>query len=150
MSRGPQTISKTVLSRTDNLSEVRNFVMRLARQAGFAEDEVSNIVLAVDEACTNIIKHAYQFAADREIRVSVARTPTAFEVVIQDDGKSFDPSTLRLPDLKEHLTHYRRGGLGVYLMKKLMDTVEYTYKPGTKNQVRLVKQLPMNTAAARR
>ncbi len=150
MRRGPATISKTVLSRTDSLSEMREFIAALARESGFPDDEVANIVLAVDEACTNIIKHAYQYAPDKEIRVTVSRSSKAFEIRIEDDGRSFDPSAVHAPDLKEHLTHFRRGGLGVYLMKKLMDDVEYKFQPGKKNQVRLVKHLPSNAAAARR
>jgi serine/threonine-protein kinase RsbW len=142
MSVAPKNISKTVQSRTDNLSEVREFVASQARTHGFSEEEVANIVLAVDEACTNIIKHAYQNANDMPIDVSIASKGSAFEITIADDGKSFDPSMLKNPDLKDHLTHFRRGGLGVYLMKKLMDAVEYQFQPGQKNRVRLVKYLP--------
>jgi serine/threonine-protein kinase RsbW len=142
MSATNKNISKTVQSRTDSLSEVREFVAALARTHGFPEDEVANIVLAVDEACTNIIKHAYQNATDKLIDVSVSSSGRAFEITIADDGRAFDPSILRNPDLKDHLTHYRRGGLGVYLMKKLMDAVEYQFQPGQKNRVRLVKYLP--------
>jgi len=142
MTTSPQHMSKTVQSRTDKLSEIRDFVAGLARRYGFAEDDVANIVLAVDEACTNIIKHAYQFAPDKPIEVSVAMRGDAFEVTVIDEGRAFDPAALHSPDLKEHLTHYRRGGLGVYLMKKLMDEVEYRIQPGQKNLVRLVKHLP--------
>jgi serine/threonine-protein kinase RsbW len=142
MTTSPQPISKTVQSRTDKLSEIREFVAGLARRYGFAEEDVANIVLAVDEACTNIIKHAYQFAPDKSIEVTVVLRGTSLEITVQDDGRSFDPATLHAPDLKEHLTHYRRGGLGVYLMKKLMDEVEYRMQPGKKNLVRLVKRLP--------
>ncbi len=142
MSSTSKTISKIVSSNTESLSDIREFVAGQARTHGFPEDEVANIVLAVDEACTNIIKHAYRFASDKQIEISVGRQGREFEVIISDDGRSFDPAALRNPDLKEHLTHYRRGGLGVYLMKKLMDTVEYQFQPGQRNHVRLVKFLP--------
>ena len=46
------------------------------------------------------------------------------------------------PDMKEYLSHFRRGGLGVYLMKSLMDKVEYSIVPGNANEVRLMKNLP--------
>ncbi len=137
----PKKISKTVLSRTDNLLEVRDFVSDAARQFGFSDEDVANIVLAVDEACTNIIKHAYQYAPDKEIMVSIIRNNGAFEVKIQDSGKNFDPNVLQPPDLRQNLSHHRRGGLGVYLMKKLMDKVEYNFTAGKSNEVSLVKYL---------
>jgi serine/threonine-protein kinase RsbW len=143
-------ISKTVLSRTDNLLEVREFVSDAARQFGFSEEDVANIVLAVDEACTNIIKHAYQYAPDKEIVIAILRNNGTFEVKIKDTGKNFDPDTLRAPDLKRNLSHHRRGGLGVYLMKKLMDKVEYEFAPGRSNEVSLVKYLSSKHAPVRR
>jgi len=134
-------ISKSILSRTDHLLEVRDFVSEAARQFGFSEEDVANIVLAVDEACTNIIKHAYQYAPDKEILIAIHRNNGTFEVKIKDHGKSFNPQTLKVPDLKRNLSHHRRGGLGVYLMKKLMDKVEYNFAPDHDNEVSLVKYL---------
>jgi serine/threonine-protein kinase RsbW len=132
-------IIKRIPSRTENLLEVREFVGTAARSFGFSEEDIANIVLAVDEACTNIIKHAYQYANDREIEVTILPSQQSFEIRIFDNGKAFDPEALRPPNLKEHIGHHRRGGLGVYLMKRLMDKVEYSFNPGKKNEVRLIK-----------
>lgn len=132
-------ISKRILSRTESLVEVRKFVDGAARKFGFPEEDIANIILAVDEACTNIIKHAYQYAVDQEIEIIIFPSTRSFEIRIYDNGKSFDPSLIRPPELKDHLGHKRRGGLGVYLMKRLMDKVEYNFIPGEKNEVRLVK-----------
>lgn len=129
--------------------EVREFVMRAARDFGFSDEESSKIVLAVDEACTNVIKHAYQNAPDKKIQIDITSEHDTFQVSIIDDGKSFNPNTTKLPDLKQHLTHFRRGGLGVYLMRTLMDKVEYSYSPGKRNVVRLIKYLTPDKAAAR-
>jgi serine/threonine-protein kinase RsbW len=148
----PQAVhrSKRILSRTDNLLEVRDFVGEAARSFGFSEEEAANIILAVDEACTNIIKHAYQYATDKEIEVTIRQSKDSFEIRIFDNGKSFDPSTIRQPDLKEHIGHRRRGGLGVYLMKKLMDKVEYNFHGGKRNEVRLTKYLLRKSTVAER
>lgn len=143
-------ISKTILSRTDHLLEVRDFVSEAARQFGFSEEDVANIVLAVDEACTNIIKHAYQYAPDKEILIAISRNDGAFEVRIKDNGRSFNPDSLKAPDLKRNLSHHRRGGLGVYLMKKLMDKVEYNFASGDSNEVSLVKYLSKKQASAKK
>ena len=143
-------ISKTILSRTDHLLEVRDFVSDAARQFGFSEEDVANIVLAVDEACTNIIKHAYQYAPDKEIFIAIFRNNGTFEVKIKDNGKSFNPDMLKAPDLKRNLSHHRRGGLGVYLMKKLMDKVEYNFPSSHNNEVSLVKYLSKKQTAPRK
>jgi len=150
MEHFPKKITKTILSRTDNLLEVREFVSDAARQFGFADEDVANIVLAVDEACTNIIKHAYQYAPDKEISISIHRNNGAFEVKIIDEGKNFNPTELRAPDLRQNLSEHRRGGLGVYLMKKLMDKVEYNFASGRKNEVSLTKYLTKRSMPVRK
>jgi serine/threonine-protein kinase RsbW len=136
----PQSLN--IESRTEHLIAVREFVSTAARDFGFGDEDVSKIALAVDEACTNIIKHAYQFDPGKSITVTVRGRNGTFEVVIQDSGKKFDPQRILTPDMKEYLAHFRRGGLGVYLMKSLMDKVEYAMVPGKKNEVRLTKNLP--------
>jgi serine/threonine-protein kinase RsbW len=147
-----QAIHKTkrILSRTDNLLEVREFVGEAARAFGFSEEDTANIVLAVDEACTNIIKHAYQYATDKEIEISVHQKARSFEIRIFDSGRSFDPSSIRQPDLKEHIGYRKRGGLGVYMMKKLMDKVEYSFHQGRRNEVRLIKNLSSTSTVTER
>lgn len=133
--------SLKIESKTERLIDVRDFVSAAARESGFADEEVSKIALAIDEACTNIIKHAYNFNPGKEITVTVKRDKAAFEVLISDHGKGFNPGTVPAPDMKEYLSHFRRGGLGVYLMRSLMDKVEYSIVPG-RNEVRLVKYIP--------
>ena len=129
-------------SRTENLSHVRDFISSNARNFGFDEESVNKIALAVDEACTNIIKHSYAFASDKEIEITVIRHHDQFEVVITDQGKSFNPSLVKSPNMKEYLSSYKKGGLGMHLMRSLMDKVEYKTILGKKNEVRLVKNLP--------
>ncbi len=135
----PQTLH--IESRTERLIAVREFVSEAARQAGFGDEEVSKIALAVDEACTNIIKHAYKFDPTKTIEISIRQRKSAFEVSITDSGRQFNPDEITPPDMREYLTHYRRGGLGIYLMKSLMDKVEYHITQGRKNKVLLVKYL---------
>jgi len=145
-----KTLKKIILSSTDNLLEVREFVSAAARDFGFSEEETSKIALAVDEACTNIIKHSYKNQPDKTIQVVILRQPNKFEISIVDEGRKFDPEAIKPLNLKEHLSHYRRGGLGVYLMRTLMDKVEYHTISGKKNEVRLTKFLQPVRSSARR
>ncbi len=135
----PETIH--IESRTDRLIAVREFVSDAARQFGFSDEDVSKIALAVDEACTNVIKHAYKYDPTKEITVTIRSDSDTFQVIIQDTGVQFDPSRVQSPDMREYMKNYRRGGLGMHLMKSLMDSVEYNIEPGKTNEVRLTKHL---------
>ncbi|RMH61430.1 MAG: ATP-binding protein [Calditrichaeota bacterium] len=128
-------------SSTENLETIRDIVKKLALKAGCSGDEADNIALAVDEACTNVIKHAHKFNARRMIDLAVIYTSEKFEVIITDKGKGFDPSKMPKPDLDKYVHEARKGGLGIHLMKTLMDEVSYTFNPGVKNQVSLIKYI---------
>jgi serine/threonine-protein kinase RsbW len=131
-----------IKSRTDRLREVRDFVSACARDLGFRDDAVHKIALCCDEACTNVIKHSYANAPDRDIDIRVIPGEKGIEIVITHDGKSFDPDEIKSPDMQEYLAHYRKGGLGLHLIRSLMDKVYYRQGNGAKCEVHLVKQLP--------
>ena len=135
-----------IQSQTEKLIFVREFVSEAARKFGFDDETVSKIALAVDEACTNVIKHSYSYATNREIEVNIVAKNSTFEVIIVHQGKSFDPAAVKPPDMKEYLSHFRRGGLGMHLMRSLMDGVEYRTSKNKKNEVHLVKRLPQKVA----
>ncbi len=130
-----------VKSRTENLSLIRDFVSSKASNAGLAKDEIENVMLAVDEACTNIIKHAYNSFPDGEIVIKLEYNSDKLLVTIIDHGSTFDPKDIPDPDLQKHYKNGRVGGLGMYLMKTLMDDVEYITVPGKYNQVLLSKRI---------
>jgi serine/threonine-protein kinase RsbW len=127
----------TVKSRTENLAEIRDFVRSTALDVGFSNETVENIVLAVDEACTNIIKHAYKFYPDGEILIKLKRSGGKFNIEIIDYGSSFEPEKVPVPDIQKFYQQHKVGGLGIYLMKTLMDDVKYVSVPGKYNTVRL-------------
>jgi serine/threonine-protein kinase RsbW len=130
-----------VKSKTENLSVIRDFVSGNAREAGIPVATVENIILAVDEACTNIIKHAYKLSPEGEINIKIDYDKDKFTVTIIDYGKSFEPDRVPLPDLQKYYREHRVGGLGMYLMKSLMDDVTYISVPGKYNQVLLSKNI---------
>ena len=130
-----------VKSKTENLSLIRDFISSSAHEAGVKSDAVENIILAVDEACTNIIKHAYKSIPDGELIIKTKATLTRFVVSITDYGKSFEPEMIPEPDLQKYYRQRRVGGLGMYLMKTLMDDVRYVSIPGKYNEVLLSKNL---------
>ncbi len=130
-----------VKSKTENLSVIRDFISSNALEAGISSEVVDNIMLAVDEACTNIIKHAYHSYPEGEIVIRVKFDNRKFNILIIDYGNTFDPTSVPKPDLRKYYQEHKVGGLGMYLMRTLMDDVEYTTVPGKYNQVLLSKNI---------
>ncbi len=131
----------TVSSSTDNLSRIREFIKTTSEEAGFDKDTANKIVLATDEACTNIIKHAYKNIKTGRIEINISFKNKKFTVSISDSGKHFNSSSVPEPDLPRYYQEKKVGGLGMYLMKKLMDEVKYSQQNDKKNKVTLVKYL---------
>ena len=141
--RTSKTKSKELLikSRTENLTTVREFVSSAVEEVNIPQDIAGDIVLAVDEACTNIIKHAYKFIPDGDITIKLKYSDKKITVEITDHGAPFSPDNVPTPDLKKYFEEKRVGGLGMYLMKSLMDDIHYKSIPGKFNQVLLTKKL---------
>lgn len=107
------------------LDEIRDFVGGIARNGGFGDKDIYNIQLAADEAASNIIEHAYEGVMNGVLDMACGVQGDVITIVMIDHGESFDPSTVPLPDLKADLSERKIGGLGIFLMRKLMDEVHY-------------------------
>ncbi|WP_069131088.1 ATP-binding protein [Rhodohalobacter halophilus] len=129
----------TVSASTEKLSEVREFVALHARKQGFSSKQVSDLQLAVDEAYTNIIKHAYQNNSDESVEINLSFDPDKLCISLFDYGNSFEPESYNLPDIRKKIKEKKRGGMGVYLIHQLMDSVSYHQNPD-KNEIRLCKK----------
>lgn len=132
----------SVKSTTDNLSKIRIFIKEYSIKVGFDEETSNKIVLAVDEACTNVIKHAYKYSKSGKINVNVSYSNKKFRISVTDEGIHFNSKSIKEPNLKKYYEEKRVGGLGMFLMKKLMDEVIYSQSNAKKNKVTLVKYLP--------
>lgn len=132
--------SLSVEASTAHLAEVRDFVASYAVKVGFSQKEISEIRLAVDEAYTNIIKHAYKNNGTNPVEIQLGSDNNSFWISLMDQGESFDMSTYKEPQLLEQIKQKKRGGMGVYLINKLMDQVQYSRK-GNFNEIRMTKHL---------
>ncbi len=130
----------SVDSSTQHLSEVRDFVAVHAQKFGLSEKEISEIRLAVDEAYTNIIKHAYKNRPSNPVTIEVGTDSKKIWISILDHGESFKPEEYKAPDILKRIKNKQRGGMGVFLIQKLMDKVDYNRK-GDMNEIRMVKNL---------
>lgn len=125
----------------DNLDEIREFVGEEARQVGFSDKEIYSIQLAADEASTNIIEYAYAGVEDGKIDIDCSAADGGLKIVMRDRGKPFDPSSVPEPNVKADLSERKIGGLGIYLMRKLMDEVSYESSTGGGNVLTMVKRV---------
>jgi serine/threonine-protein kinase RsbW len=131
---------KTYPARFEYLDEIREFVAGVAREGGFNDKEIYSLQLAADEAASNIIEHAYEGTADGVIQITCDMRGIEIVITMHDDGKPFDPSKVKQPNLKANLSERQIGGLGLYLMRKLMDKVEYQSTPGAGNLLTMRKR----------
>ena len=123
------------------LSQVRELVSRGVREGAFPPQYVNRLQIAVDEAVTNIVEHGYagQQRGKGSIWITLDVSRDRFRIEIADNGVTFDPSVLSDVDIVQHAAAGSSGGLGVFLMRKIMDVVDYRYEAGLKNRLVLVK-----------
>jgi serine/threonine-protein kinase RsbW len=122
------------------LDEIREFVGMIAREGGFGDKDVYNIQLATDEAATNMIEHSYENISDGVIDLSCGMEGEQIRIVLIDYGEPFDPSAIPMPDLKADLSDRKIGGLGIFLMRKLMDEVHYEPRADKSNVLTMIKR----------
>jgi serine/threonine-protein kinase RsbW len=136
-----RTFALHVPSSTGNLAMIRDFVASIGAKAGFDDNEVARITLAVDEACANVIEHAYSLDETRQvtIRATLDSQDLSFEIV--DNGRGFEPSQVSEDDVAELIRQRKSGGLGMRLIRAVMDDVKYQITPGEKNELRMVKHI---------
>lgn len=130
-----------VPSSTGNLAMIREFVTAVGSQAGFTDDEVARLELAVDEACTNVIEHAYGHDTTKEVVVRAIFDEEALRIEVVDTGRGFDPTGLPDRTPEQLVAERRSGGLGMRVIKSVMDEVSYEMIPGKKNELRMVKRI---------
>ena len=117
---------------------VRALVGKISERIGFGADEVDKLVLAVDEACTNVIRHAYGDREDGRIILTFTLGRDCFEICIRDFGIGADPEGFRGRDLNQ----VRPGGLGIHFIKSGVDKMEYNVPADGGMVLKLVKFLP--------
>jgi len=126
-------------ARYDHLRAISTFVMDAIKDAPFDARQRYAIDLAVDEACSNVIDHAYGGSDQGEIRILLDLDDRGLKITIQDDGEPFDPACVVEPDLTSPLETRCERGLGVYLIREVMDEAAYDFSIPGVNQLILVK-----------
>ncbi len=126
---------------TQYLASVRQEVTKVVTESAFSDKDRKLIIVAVDEAVTNIMEHAYDndLEGELDIELILEYDNTRFEVVIRDSGKVFDPRTLEVPDVRSHVKQGSRHGLGIFLIRQIMDEINYNFVQGVRNELQMIK-----------
>jgi len=141
----------TIPGRYEELERVCAFVSNGAAQVGIPESDRFHVELACDEACTNIIEHAYGGDGIGDIVIRWRVDGNDFIVTLHDNGRSFNPNNVPKPTIPpksntaqskdEMISSLKAGGLGIHFMRKLMDDVQYHFDPKSGNTLTLIKKI---------
>jgi anti-sigma regulatory factor (Ser/Thr protein kinase) len=132
--------TKTFPGRYTSLAEISDFVAKAAQDAGLDSKGIYAVKLAVDEACTNIIEHGYGGESSGKIECSCDIGRTALTVKLRDWGKAFDPDAIPEPNFDLPLEEIQPRGAGLFLMRKLMDDVRFSFQEDLGNLLVMVKK----------
>ena len=130
----------TIPAQLEKLALVRHFVTSAAATLPCDEEIIDDIILATDEAVTNIIVHGYE-EKEGDICVTVCHEPDACVVILADNAPAYNPNNAPRPDINAPLSARPLGGLGVHLIRHLMDELHYQQKSDGSNELILVKRL---------
>ena len=126
-----------VPAQVNYLRVLRKFVARIGTECGFTPSELYAFKSSVDEACANIIEHGYGHK-DGSITIKAIIKTESMTIELIDHGRSFDPKQIQKPDLNNYVDTRKKGGLGIFIMSRLLDEIDYkTTEDG--NILRLIK-----------
>lgn len=115
----------TFPSHTQFVHMITMLASNAATVAGFDDKQAGKVAIATDEAVTNVIRHAYGGRTDRMISFTVEITPDSLILKVSHTGKGLKKSDIKLPVMKEYLQEKKPGGLGLFIINKFMDEVDY-------------------------
>lgn len=142
--KGSQTkdnqLELRIKAKLENLAAISDFIAEAMKRLGI-EQEISQVQLAVNEACTNIIQHAYSGESEKLIRIICSMSGNDLLVRIRDWGESFDPTSVPSPEIDSELFERQLGGLGIFLMRQMMDEVRYVFYTRKHNEVIMMKHI---------
>ena len=127
--------------RFESLPKIRDFIVNAAIKAGLNEPDVYAVELAVDEACSNIIEHAYGGEGVGDIQCTCKVSDNNLTIILKDHGRSFKPESVPEPNFNAPLEDLKPGGAGLYLMRKMMDEIQFEFTSDNGNVLVMVKRI---------
>jgi serine/threonine-protein kinase RsbW len=136
-----------VRGRYENIPTITSFVGEAAEAAGFGESGVFHCQMAVDEACTNVIEHAYGGEDVGDIQITCTVEPGTCQVEVFDRGKPFIPEEIPEPSMQATIENLKPGGIGLHLMRQVMDTVEFSFTDAGNRLLMIKRGTPRSTVS---
>jgi len=130
----------TFPGRYKSLARISEFVSQYAQEAGLDETATYTVLVAVDEACTNIIEHAYGGEGRGDIQCACDVKDDSLTITLRDWGDPFDPASVPEPDFNVPLQELQLRGVGLVLMKKIMDGIIFSSTPDGENMLTMIKR----------
>jgi serine/threonine-protein kinase RsbW len=123
-----------------DLAAIRSFVRQEALTLGMEADAVQDLVLVVDEAAANIVRHGYA-GRPGPVEIEMSGDPEEVVVLLRDEAPPFDPTTWPTPDLDIPLERRAAGGMGIHLARLCLDRMTHSPRPGVGNELILALRL---------
>ncbi len=136
----PENLSLVVKNDLAEIPRLAKFVSAFCGRHGLSQDAEFDLTLALDEILVNVIRHGYQDQGSHEIGLSFALDAGELTVSVEDDAAPFNPLEAPPPNLNLPLEERRPGGLGIHLVKNLMDELHYQRRGG-RNVLTMKKNL---------
>ena len=130
----------SVVAQAAHLPHLTAFLQQFWSSASLPPGECLAFELALEEMFMNVVMHGSTEGKSRQVELFLALTPAGLTLTLEDDGPGFDPLSLPAPDVTVSVRDRPVGGLGVFLVRKIMDTVSYS-RVGARNQLRMSKRL---------
>lgn len=134
-----------VSAHTRNLALVREFLHAAIKRSALPASDINKVVLAVDEAVANTIQHGYEGREPGSVEVVIDADAERFSIKVRDTGVSYDTAkgieSKADLDLQKHIASGNKRGLGLFIMRKVMDEVSYSSREGERNELTLVKYI---------
>ncbi len=121
----PFSATQSFPGRYASLAKIGDFVRDIAQNSGFQDFAIYSIEMAVDEACSNIIEHAYEGEDKGQIRCSCLVESGVLTITLEDTGHPFNFSQAPIPNLSDNLDDREAHGLGLYFIRRWMDEVYF-------------------------
>lgn len=139
----PEMIQEEITAPCDtrHLAAIREMIKSTASRCFGQDTLAAKITLAVDEAVANVMEHAYEGMENGDVRVAVYADGEKFTVTVTDQGRQFNPDSIANPNILMHVKEGKRNGLGIFIIRQVMDEIKYTFVQNKHNELRMVKYI---------
>jgi anti-sigma regulatory factor (Ser/Thr protein kinase) len=135
-----QQLELTLTNEKSEVARLQDQLELFARQHGLAARALHDVQLALEEHLANILSHGYDDKLEHYIQVRVQFSTPDLRVVVEDDGHPFNPLEHPAPDLSKSIDERPIGGMGIHMMRKSLDGLEYHREHG-KNILVMIKRI---------